>query len=1142
MSQYRGFDAGPPPDLDLGDSSDSDLENCAEVLTPQPAGAAVCTSIAPPNLPNGFSNPGPRTPPPMSPHRAAPVPSPPLKLEPLAMEPETSPPVSPLSPTPLPKAHKQRNVRFGSLPDDDVVPEKGLPDRGLSFSANVDGPEDDNDGIDGEEDKEKDRDKVPRTNGFQSPEEFLNNTFAELLTTKGPTSSAVVPKTVQKKLLRTETMAQQLVFCMDPTCTSCPPEFHARRRKMARGGADDSRPKSSLLADLEEIDSDSDDDVQGITGKFRRLRKNVARQPWIMRLQTAWLTCTALMTSTSGLNPNSSFMKNWNRVFVAIMLVEFYTDPLFFFVVVVDEAGYCLRSDKTYVITLVVIRTICDVLYLIHMFCQARLAYLEPTVQSWRPIRLTRRRDSNPPGKWVFKRREILLNYLEGWFLVDVGVLLPWPQLAVLAFIPACEAVVGPVGIWLRLSILLQFLPRMARCYPFLAGSRANGQLLFESAWSTFFINLIMYVMSSHVVGAVWYLGATQRYYACAELACASDPFCHHQFLDCPNGVKTTSNVFQTGPGLWVNNGTIITSCVPKLSNSPDFFNYGLFVISANLAIGHNALEKYIYALQWGFTQISTLGGNQVASWFVPEIIFLMLITAGGLLLFAVLIGNIQTFLQSLTRRTFDYQLHRRDVENWMIRRNLPRELAQRVRDLERQIWAANQGVDEQEVLGHLSEDIQKDVRRHLCLDLIKKSKLFSAMEDTVLDVICARLTQRIYIDGTVVIREGVPVSRMFFVLKGELESTTTGGGRTGFFNRITLSNGDMFGEELLIAYLEQAATAGQRRRRRAPVKPGSKPPSQVKYHSGPAFPTKSPSMPPGRQYPSSMSVGAMPFTPPSSGTLLQVGSTPATRNGSLPGFNGEALIISQNSLDEDSWQRAVGARGLGLNRQSSGPSFGSGSLVANQGAIMERDESDSATGTSFRSVSGPVLGSGRRQSGSGRNTSGSAESLSGISSPQAPLVTSLSGMQDAEQQMASMGASLESAPRTAEFKPSTRNYSLSTFPKSERTIVCIGPVEGFSLEAKDLEFVCTHFSKFLLSNEVQKALNECSANRRTNAAATIQLYYRHYLRKRLQISMAHFYLSLRDKRLGKVIKWAIQNPGKGPRQVVISGAPKLKH
>lgn len=56
-------------------------------------------------------------------------------------------------------------------------------------------------------------------------------------------------------------------------------------------------------------------------------------------------------------------------------------------------------------------------------------------------------------------------------------------------------------------------------------------------------------------------------------------------------------------------------------------------------------------------------------------------------------------------------------------------------------------------------------------------------------------------------------------------------------------------------------------------------------------------------------------------------------------------------------------------------------------------------------------------------------------------------------------------------FGSSSGGKMVDILPNSERTVTCIGPVEGFSLEAEDLEFMCRQFSKTLLSDEVQRAL-----------------------------------------------------------------------
>lgn len=71
-------------------------------------------------------------------------------------------------------------------------------------------------------------------------------------------------------------------------------------------------------------------------------------------------------------------------------------------------------------------------------------------------------------------------------------------------------------------------------------------------------------------------------------------------------------------------------------------------------------------------------------------------------------------------------------------------------------------------------------------------------MDERLLDAICERLKPCLYTESTYIVREGDPVDEMIFLIRGRLESVTTDGGRSGFFNRSLLKEGDFCGEELL--------------------------------------------------------------------------------------------------------------------------------------------------------------------------------------------------------------------------------------------------------------------------------------------------------------------------------------------------------
>ena len=80
----------------------------------------------------------------------------------------------------------------------------------------------------------------------------------------------------------------------------------------------------------------------------------------------------------------------------------------------------------------------------------------------------------------------------------------------------------------------------------------------------------------------------------------------------------------------------------------------------------------------------------------------------------------------------------------------------------------------------------------------IMQVPFFSQMDDQLLDAICERLVSSLSTKDTYIVQEGDPVNEMLFIIRGQLKSSTTNGGRSGFFNSITLKPGDFCGEELL--------------------------------------------------------------------------------------------------------------------------------------------------------------------------------------------------------------------------------------------------------------------------------------------------------------------------------------------------------
>ncbi|XP_010278053.1 PREDICTED: probable cyclic nucleotide-gated ion channel 14 isoform X2 [Nelumbo nucifera] len=309
---------------------------------------------------------------------------------------------------------------------------------------------------------------------------------------------------------------------------------------------------------------------------------------------------------------------------------------------------------------------------------------------------------------------------------------------------------------------------------------------------SDFFIDLAATLPLPQVLGASWYLLSIERHTACWKSECKKETapmFCSLNYLDC-------SSLDNDKRKVWANSTNVFSNCNPSQDIS---FKYGIFEKAVtNSVVSSKFLEKYFYCLWWGLQNLSSYGQNLQTSTFIGETSFAILIAIMGLVLFAHLIGNMQTYLQSLTVRLEEWRLKRRDTEEWMRHRQLPQDLRERVRRFVQYKWLATRGVDEEAILHALPTDLRRDIKRHLCLDLVRRVPFFSQMDDQLLDAICERLVSSLSTEGTYIVREGDPVTEMLFIIRGRLESSTTNGGRTGFFNSITLRPGDFCGEELL--------------------------------------------------------------------------------------------------------------------------------------------------------------------------------------------------------------------------------------------------------------------------------------------------------------------------------------------------------
>nr|XP_016441226.1 PREDICTED: putative cyclic nucleotide-gated ion channel 18 [Nicotiana tabacum]XP_016441227.1 PREDICTED: putative cyclic nucleotide-gated ion channel 18 [Nicotiana tabacum] len=484
------------------------------------------------------------------------------------------------------------------------------------------------------------------------------------------------------------------------------------------------------------------------------------------------------------LDPNSDIVNRWNYVFLITCLISLFIDPLYFYIPYVSENA-CMATDDEAATQITIYRTLTDVFYFLHIIMKFRTAFVAPSSRVF------------GRGELVMDAKEIAIRYLKTDLIVDFTAALPLPQIVIKYVIPAAKRNgSGHSKSTLALIVLIQYVPRLFVIFPLNQQIIKTTGFIAKTAWAGAAYNLLLFMLASHVAGASWYVASIGRQYSCWSNECKKErdavPPCVPDFLDCTSDTDTYVRDY------WRNSTQVLVKC-DAINDEDSGFKFGIFADAfTNEVASSTFMEKYLYCLWWGLRNLSSYGQNLNTSTYIGETLFSISLCIIGLVLFAQLIGNMQTYLQSMTVKIEEWRIRKRDIEEWMRHRQLPEDLQERVRRFDQCKWLATRGVNEEDILQSLPLDLRRQIQRHLCLKLVRRVPFFAQMDDQLLDAICERLVSSLSIKGTYIVREGDPVNEMLFIIRGQLESSTTNGGRSGFFNSITLRPGDFCGEELL--------------------------------------------------------------------------------------------------------------------------------------------------------------------------------------------------------------------------------------------------------------------------------------------------------------------------------------------------------
>ncbi|KAI5349931.1 hypothetical protein L3X38_002822 [Prunus dulcis] len=492
----------------------------------------------------------------------------------------------------------------------------------------------------------------------------------------------------------------------------------------------------------------------------------------------------------------------WNKIIVISCVIAVSLDPLFFYIPFIDKEKKCLGMDKKLRNVALILRSLTDITFLVHIGYQI----WEAGNKAYKAIT---RGNTQGQKDWqpTLKNNEIIpfakkfAGYLS-WlsFLTDLLAVLPMPQILIVVLFFKMK---GPEHLEhrkvLNLFLLSQYLPRI---FLIILSSKKLTKTAGIRVKAVF--NFFLYILASHVLGAFWYFFSVQRETSCWHQACKRNATdytgCMSTFY-CHDRNTTSRNITFFNEHCGVE--------FPGDSKPP--FNYGIFLDSLKNDGNTgdiNFPSKLCFSFWWGLRNLSNFGTNLTTSNYVWENLFAILISITGVLLFVYLIGNVQTFIQLTTTKSEEIRqkIKKKELvwETWMDKNRVPEELKKEIKKNIHKKLEKDKDADLENIFDVLHWYTKKILKRHLCWDILSQVQFLKVMDDKVLKMICDYAKPVMFPEDKTIFRRGDLLDRMLFIMEGTIftYSTTCDSGRTGASTSIPtkqLGRGKTFGEELLM-------------------------------------------------------------------------------------------------------------------------------------------------------------------------------------------------------------------------------------------------------------------------------------------------------------------------------------------------------
>ncbi|XP_040605857.1 potassium voltage-gated channel subfamily H member 6 isoform X2 [Mesocricetus auratus] len=316
----------------------------------------------------------------------------------------------------------------------------------------------------------------------------------------------------------------------------------------------------------------------------------------------------------------------------------------------------------------------------------------------------------NTNDEVVSHPRRIAVHYFKGWFLIDMVAAIPFD---LLIFRTGSDETTTLIGL-LKTARLLR-LVRVAR----------KLDRYSEYGAAVLFLLMCTFALIAHWLACIWYaIGNVERPYLEPKIG----------WLD-SLGVQLGKHYNGSDP-----------------------------------ASGPSVQDKYVTALYFTFSSLTSVGFGNVSPNTNSEKVFSICVMLIGSLMYASIFGNVSAIIQRLYSGTARYHTQMLRVKEFIRFHQIPNPLRQRLEEYFQHAWSYTNGIDMNAVLKGFPECLQADICLHLHRALLQHCPAFHGASKGCLRALAVKFKTTHAPPGDTLVHLGDVLSTLYFISRGSIE------------------------------------------------------------------------------------------------------------------------------------------------------------------------------------------------------------------------------------------------------------------------------------------------------------------------------------------------------------------------------------